>query len=656
MKRCLSAIAATLLLALAGGVANAYADAPLGAPALGQENAVQSVPSTILPQQNTAPAPGQSQANNAGSEQDSAVLGVANLQTGLNNNTFQAGEQKTDVLTVSRAPSVDGYESNGNTNTVGDQTAVNGNNFQQSNEQTESNSRQRSGGACCIRDDSNEAGQENGARNEQSSFVAKAANVQTGLNNNTVQLGEDNRSDGNTNTVGDQTAVNGNNFQQSNEQTGSSKSSWRRDDWKRDDCHSGCKPKKPRCECQRPESRGSAPSQSNTTDGGWKQDDCRCHEDGNRQGSIVLGGLNVQTGLNNNTVQLGSDNESNGNTNTVGDQTAVNGNNAQQSNESNNGAEGDQENSARNDQGAILLGAANIQTGLNNNTVQLGSGNESNHNTNTAGDQTAVNGNNFQQSNEQTGSAKGDWKDGSWKGDECHSSCEPKPRCEPKPKCPDHSGQGAQPAGQSNRASNQQGAIVIGGLNVQTGLNNNTVQLGSGNESNGNTNTVGDQTAVNGNNFQQSNESRESTRGENDGWKGGRGDWKRDNCHSGCKPRPQHCEPRPKPKCEPKPKPRPKRCKPEPKCEPKPKCPDEKKRPEHGSRPEHDSSPAEQQNTAVNRQGAIVLGGLNVQTGLNNNTVQLGSGNESNHNTNTVGDQTAVNGNNFQQTNTRSFA
>jgi len=40
------------------------------------------------------------------------------------------------VLTTSRAPAVDGNganESNGNTSTVGDQTALNGNNFQQTN-------------------------------------------------------------------------------------------------------------------------------------------------------------------------------------------------------------------------------------------------------------------------------------------------------------------------------------------------------------------------------------------------------------------------------------------------------------------------------------------------------------------------------------------
>src|SRR5215470_1413293 len=138
MKRCLGAIAAAMLLALAG-VANAYAGA-LGAPALGQENAVQSAPtSAIQPPVGQSQAP--TQANNASNEQVSGVLGAANVQTGLNNNTVQAGQEKAapPVLTTSRAPAVDGNggnESNGNTNTAGDQTAVNGNNFQQSNENT----------------------------------------------------------------------------------------------------------------------------------------------------------------------------------------------------------------------------------------------------------------------------------------------------------------------------------------------------------------------------------------------------------------------------------------------------------------------------------------------------------------------------------------
>jgi len=192
---------------------------------------------------------------------------------------------------------------------------------------------------------------------------------------------------------------------------------------------------------------------------------------------------------------------------------------------------------------------------------------------------------------------------------------------------------------------------VLGGLNVQTGLNNNTVQLGSGNESNHNTNTVGDQTAVNGNNFQQSNESNGEPSGKTDDWNKGR-DWKGDDCRSSCERRDctSKCESKPKgddchSSCNPEQKP----CEPKPRCEPKPKCPENK-------RQEHNSQPAHQQNSARNEQGAIVLGGLNVQTGLNNNTVQIGHGNESNNDTNTVGDQTAVNGNNLQQTNTRALA
>jgi hypothetical protein len=137
MKRCLSALAALLLLALAGGVANAYAG-DIGAPALGQENAVQSAPSSAT-QPPVGPSQAPAQVNNASNEQVSGVLGAANVQTGLNNNTVQAGQEQAappPVLTTSRVPAVfgnGGNESNGNTNTVGDQTAVNGNNFQQTN-------------------------------------------------------------------------------------------------------------------------------------------------------------------------------------------------------------------------------------------------------------------------------------------------------------------------------------------------------------------------------------------------------------------------------------------------------------------------------------------------------------------------------------------
>ena len=674
MKRCISAIAASLLLALAGGVANAYADSSQGPPALGQENTVQSVPSASALQttgQPAGPSQAPAQANSASNEQASAVVESTNIQTGLNNNTVQSSQDKTPVMTVSRVPSVDGNggnESNGNTNTAGDQTAVNGNNFQQSNEQNQSTTQSRSGGACCVEtdgrsNDTHGASQQNSARSEQGSIVAGAQNVQTGLNNNTVQIGSGNESNGNTNTVGDQTAVNGNNFQQSNEQTSSNKGNWKRQEPKRGDCHSGCAPKRPSCDskCSRPgadnESNGNTNTvgdqtavngnnfqQSNEQSSGkgdWKgsggSQQNRAH---NEQYSLVLGAENVQTGLNNNTVQVSGakeyaapalrtvpmdgrgcgGNESNGNTNTAGDQTAVNGNNFQQANESNGGSGGNwkgpgsspggsQQNIGGNHQGAIVLGGLNVQTGLNNNTVQIGSGNESNHNTNTVGDQTAVNGNNYQQSNESNGSggSQSNSSGGDWKKDDCRSRCS------------------------SRESGNEQGAIVLGGLNVQTGLNNNTVQIGSGNESNHNTNTVGDQTAVNGNNYQQSNESNGSGGSQSNS---SGGDWNGGDCNSGCEPKPKgdDCHS----SCQPK------ECDPEPPCE-------QNKRPEHDSRPE--SHTTGQSNRASNEQGAIVLGGLNVQTGLNNNTVQIGSGNESNHNTNTVGDQTAVNGNNFQQSN-----
>src|SRR3954470_3373919 len=624
MKRVLITLAAAVLLTMAVGVATAYGGGPIAPPTTGTENTYQgaSAPASVpvtSPGQSQAPA----QSNTAQNDQLSLVGEAQNVQTGLNNNTVQVGEAPRDggVITTSTTPAVDngGNESNGNTNTVGDQTAVNGNNAQQSNDT------QRSGGACCEKSDSHSqpAGQQNSAHSEQGAIVVGGTNVQTGLNNNTVQVGSHNESNNNTNTAGDQTAVNGNNLQQSNESTSSSKKdSWKGGEPKRYGCNSKCEPRKPtydkKCSCVDHSSGNASNGNTNTvgdqtavngnnfqqsnTGSGGQQNQAR-----NEQGSIVAGVANIQTGLNNNTVQLGGIGkapapppvagfgrtptngggnggiESNHNTNTVGDQTAVNGNNFQQS----NAGSGGQQNSARNEQLSFVLGATNVQTGLNNNTVQLGQtqrviaesltrspsygggGNESNGNTNTAGDQTAVNGNNFQQSNEGTAS-NGYWKSRRSSG------------------------------GQSNYAKSHQGAIVIGGTNIQTGLNNNTVQLGGHNESNGNTNTVGDQTAVNGNNFQQSNESNGSDGGQSNtayGRKGG--DYGSSKCESKCDSRCEY------------------------KCD------------------GHDG----------NKQGAIVIGGVNVQTGLNNNTVQLGGHNESNGNTNTVGDQTAVNGNNFQQSN-----
>src|SRR3954466_6216746 len=749
MKRVLITLAAAVLLTMAVGVATAYGGGPIAPPTTGTENTYQgaSAPASVpvtSPGQSQAPA----QSNTAQNDQLSLVGEAQNVQTGLNNNTVQVGEAPRDggVITTSTTPAVDngGNESNGNTNTVGDQTAVNGNNAQQSNDT------QRSGGACCEKSDSHSqpAGQQNSAHSEQGAIVVGGTNVQTGLNNNTVQVGSHNESNNNTNTAGDQTAVNGNNLQQSNESTSSSKKdSWKGGEPKRYGCNSKCEPRKPtydkKCSCvdhsSGNESNGNTNTvgdqtavngnnfqQSNTGSGG-QQNQAR-----NEQGSIVAGVANIQTGMNNNTVQLGGIGkapapppvagfgrtptngggnggiESNHNTNTVGDQTAVNGNNFQQS----NAGSGGQQNSARNEQLSFVLGATNVQTGLNNNTVQLGQtqrviaesltrspsygggGNESNGNTNTAGDQTAVNGNNFQQSNEGTAS-NGYWKSrrssggqsnyakshhgasviggtnnqtglnnnpvqlgghnesngntntvgdqtavngnnfqqsnesngsdggqsntaygrkgGDYGSSKCESKCDS--RCEYK--CDGHDG-------------NKQGAIVIGGVNVQTGLNNNTVQIGGQNESTTNPNTAGDQTAVNGNNFQQSNESNGSS--NNGSWNGG--EPKHDSCYDRCA-QPKcydRCEEQ-QPKCYDR-------------CEPKPCKPNPCDKPEYG-KPEH----ADQSNQASNKQGSIVIGGLNVQTGLNNNTVQVGGDNESNHNTNTVGDQTAVNGNNFQQSN-----
>src|SRR4051812_783331 len=574
MKRVLIALAAAVLLTMAVGVATAYGGGPIAPPTTGTENTYQgaSAPASVpvtSPGQSQAPA----QSNTAQNDQLSLVGEAQNVQTGLNNNTVQVGAAPRDgsAITSSTTPAVDngGNESNGNTNTVGDQTAVNGNNAQQSNDT------QRSGGACCEKSDSHSqpAGQQNSAHSEQGAIVVGGTNVQTGLNNNTVQVGSHNESNNNTNTAGDQTAVNGNNLQQSNESTSSSKKdSWKGGEPKRYGCNSKCEPRKPtydkKCSCvdhsSGNESNGNTNTvgdqtavngnnfqQSNTGSGG-QQNQAR-----NEQGSIVAGVANIQTGLNNNTVQLGGIGKAPAPPPVAGfGRTPNSGNNFQQS----NAGSGGQQNSARNEQLSFVLGATNVQTGLNNNTVQLGQtqrviaesltrspsygggGNESNGNTNTAGDQTAVNGNNFQQSNEGTAS-NGYWKSRRSSG------------------------------GQSTYAKSHPGPIVIGGTNIQTGLNNNTVQLGGHNESNGNTNTVGDQTAVNGNNFQQSNESNGSDGGQSNtayGRKGG--DYGSSKCESKCDSRCEY------------------------KCD------------------GHDG----------NQQGAIVIGGVNVQTGLNNNTVQIG--------------------------------
>jgi hypothetical protein len=266
-----------------------------------------------------------------------------------------------------------------------------------------------------------------------------------------------------------------------------------------------------------------------------------------------------------------------------------------------------------------VVGAVNNQIGLNNATIQAGSGNEHNGNTNTAGDQTAVNGNNAQQSNEQ-GISQSQAASGPSSTKTNEKSC----GCKAKDSKSD--GGQSQTAKQSgeNEAWNKQGAIVLGGVNNQIGLNNATVQVGSDNQSNGNTNSAGDQTAVNGNNFQQSNE-----QGISQSQRSAGSDSGKNGCHSGCGP----------PKREP--------CGCEQSRQPKHECGCEAK---HGDG-QSQSARQSAENEAWNKQGAIVLGGVNNQIGLNNATVQGGTNNQSNHNTNTAGDQTAVNGNNFQQLN-----
>jgi hypothetical protein len=582
----------------------------------------------------------------------------------------------------------------------------------------------------------------NEATNEQLSGVALAENKQIGGNNNTVQVGGlggtreaavpvdgngGNESNGNTNSAGDQTAVNGNNFQQSNEQgisqAQTSGSSPARDGGGPAEngggpavtsagsgCNSGCGG------THEDGNSGSSGGQSQTAKQSGE------NEASNKQGTIVIGGSNTQIGLNNNTIQAGSGNESNGNTNTAGDQTAVNGNNFQQSNEqgtsqsqassgSSSGKTNEKscgckpkdgktsggqsqtakqsgENEAWNKQGSIVIGAHNTQIGGNNNTIQLGSGNESNGNTNSSGDQTAVNGNNFQQSNEQGISQSQSQRSGSpafgKEQNGCQSRCgPPKHECGCEKQHGDGQSQSARQSGE-NEAWSKQGSIVIGAHNTQIGGNNNTIQLGSGNESNGNTNTAGDQTAVNGNNFQQSNE-----QGISQSQRSAGSDSGKDGCHSGCGPpkrepcgcekpktsdhgscgceqpkQPKHecgCEKREQPKhecgCEKREQPK-HECGCEKREQPKHECGCEKQRGDGQSQSAYQSA----ENEAYNKQFSFVLGAANTQIGGNNNTIQGGGliradsvvdgqGNQSNHNTNTAGDQTAVNGNNFQQTN-----
>ena len=75
MKATISAFAAAVLLVLAIGVGNAYADGT---------NAIAQTPATPT----AAPPAGQD--NSAQNLQGTIVAGAQNVQTGLNNNTVQA--------------------------------------------------------------------------------------------------------------------------------------------------------------------------------------------------------------------------------------------------------------------------------------------------------------------------------------------------------------------------------------------------------------------------------------------------------------------------------------------------------------------------------------------------------------------------------------
>src|SRR3954468_24778840 len=85
MKRCISALAATLLLALAGGVANAYADSGPG----GQVGQTLSQPSQSATQ---------SASNTSGDTSQSFENGGGEItNVGLNNKTVQAGGELPNV-------------------------------------------------------------------------------------------------------------------------------------------------------------------------------------------------------------------------------------------------------------------------------------------------------------------------------------------------------------------------------------------------------------------------------------------------------------------------------------------------------------------------------------------------------------------------------
>src|SRR3954451_10338604 len=689
MKRCITALAATLLLALAGGVANAYADSGPG----GQVGQTLSQPSQSATQ---------SASNTSGDTSQSFENGGGEIPTaGLNNNPVQPGGEpsRPPVLGTESTESSGGgsNQSNNNTNTAGNTTAVIGNNDQQTNtqglSQNQTQNQQGSGGSCCKKNDvdqnqrssqtpSNRAGD---TRQKFENGGGEITNV--GLNNNTVQKGESakalptytdgggsnggNQSNGNTNTAGDTTAVIGNNHQQTNTQGSSQNQSSR----------GGCceKPKQDgkdgygrtgsgSCGCDSPKHDGSSSERQSSSQ-------YASNRDGNtRQKFEYGGGAITNIGLNNNTVQVGSGNESNGNTNTAGGTTAVIGNNDQQSNtqgssqrqSSSGGGGGGQSQrsgqSARNTDGSDGKGSDGkwspcgcerkkaedgqffkngggeiINVGANNNTVQLGDHNQRNGNTNTAGDTTAVIGNNHQQTNTQ-GSSQSQSSGGGSCG--CGS-----PKYGDSPK---HDGSSDQRQSAGQWASNSSGSQPKhdscgcdkpkyercgcekktedgqkfkngGGVITNIGLNNNTVQVGRDNESNNNTNTAGGTTAVIGNNDQQSNtqgSSQNQSSGGScchkpDGMDGKDGYGRSNSC--GC-----------------------------------------------GS-PKHESSPDQRQSAGQwasnssgdTRQKFEKGGGEIINVGANNNTVQIGDHNESNGNTNTAGDTTAVIGNNHHQTNTQ---
>src|SRR3954464_12695255 len=629
MKRCISALAATLLLALAGGVANAYADSGPG----GQVGQTLSQPSQSATQ---------SASNTSGDTSQSFKNGGGEItNVGLNNNTVQAGggPSRPPVVGPESTESSGGgsNQSNNNTNTAGNTTAVIGNNDQQTNtqglSQNQTQNQQGSGGPCCKKNDVDQnqrssqtaSNRDGDTRQKFENGGGEITNV--GLNNNTVQKGESakalptytdgggsnggNQSNGNTNTAGDTTAVIGNNHQQTNTQ-GSSQNQSSRD---------GC------CE-----------HKQDGKDGYGRTGSCGC------------------------------------------DSPKHDGSSSQRQSSSQYASNRDGSTRQKLENGGGVI--TNI--GLNNNTVQVGSGNESNNNTNTAGGTTAVIGNNDQQSNTQGSSQNQssggscchkpdgmDGKDGYGRSNSCGCGS---PKHESSPDQRQSAGQWASNSSGDTRQKFEKG----GGEIINVGANNNTVQIGDHNESNGNTNTAGDTAAVIGNNHQQTNtqgssQSQSSGGGscgcgspkygdspKHDGSSDQRqsaGQWASNS--SGSQPKHDSCG------CD------------KPKYE---RCGCEKSKPEHkqcGCGRSTDQQQSARQ-YASNRDGNTRPkfengGGVITNVGLNNNTLQIGEpvfvrglsptdgaadggGNQSNNNTNTAGNTTAVIGNNDQQTNTQGLS